>query len=129
MHGAAVAIRKDLDLDVAAAFDQLLDEHAIAAERRPCFGLRLGVRGVDLVGGARDPHAAATAAVFGLEQQREAELRGDATRVVGAGEHAEAAGNHGQAGGAHRGLRARLATHHRGDVCRWPDERHAVLLA
>ena len=94
VHGVAVVIGEHLDLDVAAALDELLEVHAVAAERRARFGLRLGVRGLDLAGRARDPHAAPTAAVLGLEQHREADALGDALRVVGdRREHAVAAGD------------------------------------
>src|SRR5436190_1980660 len=68
VDGAAVAIGEDLDLDVAAALDQLLEVDPVAAERRARFGLGLGVGGGDLGGAARDPHAAPAAAVLGLEQ-------------------------------------------------------------
>ncbi len=127
VDGVTVAIGEHLDLDVAAALDQLLDVDAVATERGARLGLRLGVRGLDLTGGARDPHAATAAAVLGLEQDRIADRVGDAAGLVGAGEHAVAAGDGREAGGLHRGLRPGLAAHHRGDLRRRADERHAVL--
>jgi hypothetical protein len=59
LHGAvaladvdrvAVAIGEHLDLDVATALDQPLEEHALVAERAAGLALGLGERGLDLVG-------------------------------------------------------------------------------
>ena len=129
VHGVAVLVGEDLDLDVAPVLDQALEEHAIAAERSASLRLRLGVRGLDLIGRARDPHAAAAAAVLRLEQHGEPDLGRDAFRVLHSGEDPERARDHAHAGRAHRGLRTGLRAHQRRDVWRRADERHAMLRA
>ena len=129
VHGAAVAIGEDLDLDVAPTLDQALQIHAITAERRARLGLCFGVRAIDVGGRTRDPHAAPTAAILRLEQHGKADLGRDRTRLLRVREHAVAAGNHREPVRAHRRLRARLAAHQRRDMRRRPDERDAVLRA
>ncbi len=78
----AVLVAEHLDLDVAGIDDELLDEHAVVAER----GLRLRARARetfrDLVARSRDAHALAAAAGGGLDHHGIADLVGDLHRVA-----------------------------------------------
>jgi hypothetical protein len=82
----------ELDLDVARALVELLDEQPAVAEG--AFGLLAGLLegGPQLVGVVHAAHAHPPAAGGGLEQDREPDLAGDLLGLLGIGDAAFAAG-------------------------------------
>src|SRR5262245_46974609 len=87
----AMPVAEHLDLDMAWIDDELLDEHAVVAERR--FRLRAGAGETfgHLGLGARDAHALAAAAGRCLDHHRIADLLGDPHRLLVVLDHAEMA--------------------------------------
>ncbi len=75
VYGMAVRIGEHLDLDVPAALDKTLEQHAIIAERLGCLAPRARERLGKVRCGAHDPHALAAAASRRLDQQRETQPR------------------------------------------------------
>ena len=75
-------VPEHLDFDVARVDDELLDEHAIVAERG--LGLRSCPRKTlaDLTGRMGDAHALAAAAGGGLDHHRVADRLGDIDRLL-----------------------------------------------
>ena len=121
----AVLVAEQLDLDVARVDDELLDEHAVVAER----GLRLRLRAREALRNLAlrpgDAHALAAAAGRGLDHHRVADLVGDLHRVLLVVDHAEMA-RHGRDLGLRRGLLGFDLVAHRGDrIGVRPDEHDA----
>ena len=77
VNEAAVHVAEELDLDMAGALDELLDEDLGAAEGGLAFTLSAFERHGELVLAADDAHAAAAAAVRRLDHHRPAESFGD----------------------------------------------------
>ena len=74
VHDVAGGIGQQLDLDVARAHERLLEVDGAVAERRRRFAARLLQRGGEARRVGHEPHAAATAAVRRLDEEREADL-------------------------------------------------------
>ena len=76
-------VAEHLDLDVARALDELLDEDAVVAEARQA----LAADAVELLAhvllGPSEPHALAAAAGRGLHHHRIADAAGDLDGMVG----------------------------------------------
>src|SRR6185369_17238818 len=94
----AVLVAQHLDLDVARAFDELLDEDAVVAEA----GFGLGLHGrealLDVLAGPGDADALAAAAGRGLDHHRIADLLGDLDGVLGVADLADVARHGGDPG-------------------------------
>ena len=71
MDDVAVRVGEDLDLDVARPLDETLDVQRARGEGALGLAARRRHRLGGLSGGAHDPHALATAAGRGLQQDRE----------------------------------------------------------
>ena len=97
MDGAAAAVAKHLDFDVARLLQVFFQIDRGIAERR--FGLvgRGRQREREFVGGLRHLHAAAAAAGGRLHQHRKADGFGDGHGVVVGADRAVGAGHHGNA--------------------------------
>ena len=113
-----------LHLDVAGGGQVPLQEDLVRAER----GRRLPLRrrhGVDqLAGPAHEPHPPAAASGGRLDQERVADGRRGAGKLVGGrpGRH-DGAGQHGHAGAGDNLLRPRLVAHHAHRLGRRADPR------
>jgi hypothetical protein len=70
IHGVAVGIREDLDLDVPRGGQVFLDQHPIVAEARLRFALRGRERRGEIGGTLDDLHALAAAARRRLDEHR-----------------------------------------------------------
>ncbi len=118
----AVLVAHHLDLDVAGRFDELLDEHAVVAERRQPLALGRLEAFAHVLLGIGQPHPLAAAARARLHHHRIADVGGDLHRFLGIGDLAEETGNDVDAGGLGELLRFDLVAH-RGDRVRgWPDK-------
>ena len=100
LHGAvafeevdevAVHIAEQLHLDVPSPLDELLDEHARAAEGGLALPLRAFERHRQFVLAADDPHAAAAAAVGRLDHHGPAQFLRDLERILKADDRLRAA--------------------------------------
>ena len=87
----AVHIAEQLHLDVPRPLDELLDEHARAAEGGLALPLRAFERHSQLVLAADDPHAAAAAAVGRLDHHGPAQFLCDRERFLEAADRLRAA--------------------------------------
>ena len=86
-------VADQLNLDVARIDDELLDEHAIIAERGLGLGLRKRIALFDLLAVEGDAHALAAAAGGGLHHDRIADLLGDLDGVLHVVDLAHVAGH------------------------------------
>ena len=128
MHHVAVAVREDLQLDVARVVEILLHIHRVVAERGAGLGARDAEGVFQFVGTARDLHAAPAATGRGLDQHRVADMSRDIARLGDVGDHAVGAGDQRHAELRHRLLGSDLVAHH-ADVRRGrADECQAVRL-
>ena len=122
----AVAIDRDLDLDVAVLVEPLLEVERVVAEG----GLRLGAADaqhrLELARGADHAHALAAAAGRRLDQDRVADPLGLAERVQLVAQHAVGARDRRQAVAAEQLARPGLGGEALEDRRRRPDERQAV---
>ena len=128
VHRVALAVAEDLDLDVARGGEVFLEIDLVVAEG--CLGLGAGgvERGLEILGGFRELHAAPAAAGRGLDDEREADLRADADRVLKGGHAAFGAGNAGHAKCEHRLLGGDLVAHQADVLGGRADEGDAVIL-
>src|SRR5690606_39447846 len=77
-----VTVTEDLHLDMARAFDELLDQHAIVAKAGFRLALGAGERGVEFLLGVDAAHAATAATGDGLDEDGVADLfRGGPERL------------------------------------------------
>ncbi len=115
VHDGAVAVGKQLDLDVLRALDVVLEEDRVVAEAR----LRLPPRGLErfleLLGPLNDTHSAAASACGRLDHERIADLLG------GAGGHDRYPRR------LRRPLGGQLVSRGPENVGRWPDPRQLSL--
>ena len=115
-------VAEHLDLDVARVLDELLDEHAVVAERRQPLALRRLEPFANIGFAVGQPHPLAAAAGRRLHHHRIADLAGDLHRLVGIGDLAEEARHDRHARRLGEFLRFDLVAHRRDRVCRRPDE-------
>ena len=115
-------VAEQLDLNVARALDELLDEHAVIAEGRKSFPLGRLEAVADVLFGPRQPHPLAAAAGAGLHHHREADLGGDTHRRVGVGDLPQIAGDDVDARRLGKLLRFDLVAHRGDRVRRRADE-------
>jgi hypothetical protein len=108
MDHVALSIGSDLDLDVVAARDQPLEIQAAIAEMRLCFELRDRKYVRQLVGIARDAHAASTSAGDRFEHEREAQIARGGHRRFAIGQGLFGAWHDGHTSTAHQVARADL---------------------
>ncbi len=111
MDTAVMRVGQHLDLDMARALDQPLEEHRVVAEGRARLALRGLERSVELRGAFDHAHALAAAAGASLDQQREADPRALAAQCRGALVGAHVAGDGRQAGGLGQVLGGDLRAH------------------
>ena len=127
VHDVALPVAEHLDFDVPRAGDVFLDEHPVVAEA----GTRLGGRGAKALGHflapVHHPHALAAAAGGGLDHDREADVLGDAHRLVGCVDDADVAGHGADAGCDGQFLGLDLVAHGAHGALRRADEHHARL--
>jgi hypothetical protein len=107
----AVGVAEHLELDVARLGDELLEVHAVVAERRARLGLRDADAGAQLLLVERHAHAAPAAACYRLDDHRVADRLRQRQRLVHAGDHAVAARHHRETGGRHGAPRLGLVAH------------------
>ena len=113
VDGVALAVGQHLDLDVARVLQELLHVDLFVAERGLGFALGGLDRGDQRGLGMDHAHAASAAAAGGLDDDRVADLAGDAHVLLGVlAERAAAAGHAGHARGLHRADRLDLVAHH-----------------
>ena len=126
VDAVAVAIHRDLDLDVAVLVEPLLEIERVVPEG----GLRLGPADAhgrfELAAGPDHPHALAAAPGRGLDQDRVADPLGLVERVHLVAEHPLRAGDRRQALGAQQLAGRRLAGEALEDGRRRADERQPV---
>ena len=80
MHGIAVFVSEDLDLDMPHFREKAFEINLRIAERRRSLGRRLGEESAKLVHARGNPHPASAAAARRLQQQRKADLSGNLRR-------------------------------------------------
>jgi len=123
----AVLVAQHLDLDVARALDELLDEDPVVAEA----GLGLGAHGrealLDVLPAPGHADALAAAAGRGLDHDRIADLLGDLHGVGGVVDLADVAGHAGDAGGLGELLALDLVAHGLDGAGIGTDEDHALV--
>ena len=124
-----VRVGQHLDLDMARAGDEPLDEHPVVAEGGGGLGRRARKTFRDLVGAVRDAHALAAAAGRGLDHDGIADLVGDADRLLRVRDEAHMAGHGGDAGLRREPLRCDLVAHRGDGVGGRADEDDARLRA
>ena len=76
-------VGEELDLDMPRPLEVPLEEDGVVVECARCFAARRGDRVVEFVRRSHDPHAAATAACGGLDEERVADLVGRSRRQHG----------------------------------------------
>jgi hypothetical protein len=123
----AVLVAEQLDLDMARALDELLDEHAVVAEAGQPLALGRLEAFAHVAFGPGQPHPLAAAAGRGLHHHRIADLAGDPHRIVGRGDVAEEAGHDVDARRLGELLGLDLVAHRRDRVRRRADKGDAVL--
>src|SRR3546814_7118343 len=89
----AMLVAQYLDFDMARAFDELLDEHAVVAEAVEAFALGRLESLADILLAIGQAHALAAAAGRRLHHHRIADLVGDADRMFRILDHADIAGD------------------------------------
>ena len=106
-----MGVGEDLDLDMAAMLDVLLDQDRVVAERAPCLALRGSYRRVVLPSGPDDPHALAPPPAAALTRTGKAISVVEPVRDHSvARDHRHPGGDRDLAGGV---LPAHLVHHHR----------------
>jgi hypothetical protein len=121
VDAVAMRVEQDLDLDVAAALDQALEDQPLVAECRPCLAAGGGQRIGQAVRLADRTHPLAAAAGGRLDQQREADARGGTDeRPVGL-VGAVVAGQDRDFQGRGKPARRRLVAHRPDRGCGRPD--------
>ena len=127
VHDVAVAVAKDLDLDVARAQHVLFDQYGIVAEAVDGFTLARGQGGVEIGRVVDNAHALAATAGAGLDQHRVADAVGFAAQQGGVLVLAVVAGHQRHAGGFHQTLGFGFQAHRRDRAGRRADEDEAGL--
>ncbi len=129
MHGVAVPVGEDLDLDVAGARDVAFHQHAGIAERGGTFLLGGGQRAGEVVDVLNHAHAAPTASGDGLDDDGEADFPGGGSEkgriLIGA----VIAGQQRNAGTFHQRLGRSLRSHGAHGGGRGADEDNAGCIA
>ena len=85
VNDVAMLIADHLHLDMTRTFDVPLDDDPIITERALCLGACRCQRSIELVRGAHDADALATAPSRRLHQHREADLSGGSAQVAAGG--------------------------------------------
>ena len=111
VDAVALRIGEDLDLHVAQALYELLEQDAVVAERCCRLALGAGDLSVERVGARRDLHALAAAAGRGLDQHRPADAPGLLAQHLRVLVGAVITGHHGHARRGHQRLGFRFAPH------------------
>jgi hypothetical protein len=126
IHDVAVRVAQHLDLDVARALDELLDEDAVVAEAR--LGLVAARRESleRLLVVERDAQSLAAAAGAGLDHHRVADLARDRHGLLGRCDHVVVAGDDVDLGLQRQLLRRDLVAHRRDRVVLGADEDDAL---
>ena len=132
VHRVAMAVGKDLDLDVPRALQRPLQDDGGVTEGVQRFALRAAQRGGEGVRGLHAPHAAPAATGRGLDHDGVADARGLGRQtlqgLVGRLRALEA-GDAGHAGGGHQSLGAGLVAHGTDGLRAGADEHQAGVLA
>ena len=127
VEDVAVLIAEDLDLDVARVEDELLDEHAVIAERVQPLALGRFKALAHVLLGIGQPHPLAAAASRGLHHHRIADLVRNPHRVLGILDLADEAGDDVDARLQRELLGLNLVAHRGDGVHRRADEGDAFL--
>ena len=127
MHGAALTVGKNLDLNMARFFEELFHVNGIVAEA--CLGLGSGHRvgRFDLVGVPHDLHATTATAARGLDQDRVADLIGGAARLAFRLDGTGRPGHNRHTIFRDRLFRGDLVAHQGDMLGAWPDKGEAML--
>ena len=123
----AVLVAQHLDLDVARALDELLDEDAVVAEGVLGLGANGGEALLHVLLVPGDPDALAAAAGRGLQHHRIADLAADLHGVSGVVDLADVAGHAGDPGGGGELLGFDLVAHGLDGVGIGADEDDALV--
>ena len=123
----AMLVAEHLDLDVARAFDELLDEDAVVAEGALGLGADGGEAFLDVLAVPGDANALAAAAGRRLQHHRIADLLGDAHRMGRVVDLADVARHAGDASGGGELLALDLVAHRLDGVRVWTDEDDALV--
>ena len=127
MNHVACAVGQHLHFDVARLLEIFLHVHGIIGERRLGFGARRRQGELQVRRLVRHLHAASAAAGRRLDDNRIADLGGDARSVFVRADFAVRSGHRRDAEGLHR-LDCRDLVAHQADVFRrWTDEPDSVL--
>ena len=129
VHDLSVLVGKQLDLDVAPAFDQLLEVEPAIGETSNGLRLSRVIGSFHFPRFADDAHASPATPALGLQQDGESNGIGDLARLLDAVQHPVASGNQFQPGGRHGSLGGCLATELLHDRGRRADEGHAMCFA
>ena len=126
-NGILVIVGDDLNLDMARVLQEFFHVHRRIAKRRAGFGARHG-NGVEQRSfGMHHAHAASAAAASSLDDDRIADLFGDALELSGVfGQFAIRAGHAGHAGLDHGLFGRYLVAHDADGIGCWADEGEAA---
>ena len=127
VDGVALAVREDLDLDVARLRDVLLDVHGAVAEGGLGLAAGLAHGGGKDSGIVHDADALAAAPCRRLDHDRQAHGPRDLCGGVGVGHHSRGARRDRHAGGGHGGARHGLVAHRLDRLGARPDEGEVVV--
>ena len=125
----AVAVGKDLDLDVPRFDDGPLEHHRGLAERVQRLRLRAAQRVFEVAGRGHQPHATTATTGHRLDHDRIADAIGLGTQALRALVSAVVAGHARHAGGQHQALGGRLVTHRVDRLGRRADEHQPRVAA
>lgn len=127
MDHVAVAIGQDLKLDVADAFEQLLDVQGIVTKRRLRLAGRHAKGDGKLVGVVNRPHPLATTAGRRFQEYRVADALGDGARLVDRGDRSIAARRHRYPGRLDHAPSGDLVAHRRDTLGSRADEDDVIV--
>ncbi|GAA4010595.1 hypothetical protein GCM10022280_04810 [Sphingomonas swuensis] len=122
VEDVAVLVAEQLDLDMARALDELLDEHPVVAEAGEALALGRLEAVAHVLFGPGEAHALAAAAGRGLHHHRIADLARDPDRIVGGGDVTEEARDDIHPGRLGEFLGFDLVAHRRNGIRRRADE-------
>ncbi len=127
MDGAALAVAKHLDFDVARPLKVFFQIHCVVAERCLGFAARRCERNAEIGLRVRDLHAAPAAARGRLDQHGKTDAARKLARLALGGDTAVGARHHRNAEAHRRALGFDLVAHQADVFGPRPDEVHVVL--
>ena len=127
VQDSAVLVAKHLDLDMARALDEFLDQDAVVAEARQPLAANAVKLLAHVLLGKGEPHPLAAAAGRRLHHHRIADPAGNLDGMVGVPDLTDEAGDDADSGGLRQLLRFDLVAHRRDRLGRRADKRDACL--